>query len=181
MATILTILKIFKRHLLPNRKSNWTKTWWKASEQYRDSELLKSFRSESKMAGMMAILKIFKPCLFRNSKSVWTKTWWEALGWNGHLDLLDSFCWPLLWPSWKSWNDICYRTISQIKLKLGGRHWEDMETQNCQIRSIPTSKMADTAAILKFFKKTYHFSQILMRIEPKLDRRHRIDIGIQNC
>ena len=40
------ILKFFKRHLLPDHKSDWTKTWWEASEWHRDSKLLKSFHSD---------------------------------------------------------------------------------------------------------------------------------------
>ena len=41
---MVAILKFFKRNL-PNRKSDWAETWWEASEQERDSEWLKSFRS----------------------------------------------------------------------------------------------------------------------------------------
>ena len=43
---IKAILKFFKRHLLPKRKSDWAKTWWEASQWHKDSELLKSFRSD---------------------------------------------------------------------------------------------------------------------------------------
>ena len=39
-----SILKFFKRYLLPNSKSDWTETWWEASQWHRDSELLKLFR-----------------------------------------------------------------------------------------------------------------------------------------
>ena len=39
------ILKFFKRHLLPNRRLDWAKTWWEALELHRDSELLKLFCS----------------------------------------------------------------------------------------------------------------------------------------
>ena len=45
MAAMSAILKLFKRHL-PNYKSDWDETWWKTSEQQRDSEWLKSFRSD---------------------------------------------------------------------------------------------------------------------------------------
>ena len=41
MATIVAILKFFKKHLLPNCKS-----LWEASELHRDSELLKLFHSD---------------------------------------------------------------------------------------------------------------------------------------
>ena len=40
------ILKFFERHLLPNHKSDWAETWWEASERHKDSEFLKSFRSD---------------------------------------------------------------------------------------------------------------------------------------
>ena len=46
MAAMAPILKFLKRHLLPNRKSDWAKTLWEASERHRDSELLKLFRSD---------------------------------------------------------------------------------------------------------------------------------------
>ena len=46
MAAMVAILKFFKRYLLPNRKSNWAKTWWEASQWHRNSELLKSFSSD---------------------------------------------------------------------------------------------------------------------------------------
>ena len=45
MATVVTILKLFKRHLLKNCKLDWAETWWEASERHRDSELLKLFCS----------------------------------------------------------------------------------------------------------------------------------------
>ena len=45
------------------------------------------------------------------------------------------------------------RTISWIELKLSGRHCGNMEIQNCWNRSVPISKMAAKAAILKFFKR----------------------------
>ena len=46
MAAMAAILKFFKKHVLPNHKSDWAETGWETSEQYRDSELLKSFRSD---------------------------------------------------------------------------------------------------------------------------------------
>ena len=36
----------FSCYLLPNGKSNWTKTWWKALGQHGNLELLMSFRSD---------------------------------------------------------------------------------------------------------------------------------------
>ena len=49
--------------------------------------------------------------------------------------------------------DISSRTISWIELKLSRRHCGNMEIQNCENRSIPISKMAALAAILKSFKR----------------------------
>ena len=47
MAATVAILKFLNLHLLPNHKSDWAETWWEASEHYRDSELLKSFRFDN--------------------------------------------------------------------------------------------------------------------------------------
>ena len=44
MATMAAILKFFKLHLLPNRKSPWAET--EMGGIIRDSELLKSFCSD---------------------------------------------------------------------------------------------------------------------------------------
>ena len=41
--SMAAILKFFKRHLLPNRKTDWAETWWEASQWHRFSEFLKSF------------------------------------------------------------------------------------------------------------------------------------------
>ena len=48
--------------------------------------------------------------------------------------------------------DIASRTVSQIELKLGGRHWGYMEIQNCLNHSFLISKMATMMTILKIFK-----------------------------
>ena len=45
MAATVAFLKFYKQHL-PNRKADWAKTWWEASQWHRDSELLKSFHSD---------------------------------------------------------------------------------------------------------------------------------------
>ena len=73
------ILKFFKPHLLPNRKTNWAKTWWEASQWHKDLELLKLFCSDIKDGRKGAILKYFKQYLRPNPKSDWAETWWEAL------------------------------------------------------------------------------------------------------
>ena len=46
MATMAAILKVFSCYLLPNSKSDGVETWWKASGQHGDLELLKCFRSD---------------------------------------------------------------------------------------------------------------------------------------
>ena len=63
MAATVAILKFFKRHLLPNYNSVWAQTWWEESEWHRDSELLKSFRSDIQYGH---ILKFFKQHLLPN-------------------------------------------------------------------------------------------------------------------
>ena len=42
------ILKVSNFYLLPNSKLDSAETWWKASRQHRDLELLKWFRSDIK-------------------------------------------------------------------------------------------------------------------------------------
>ena len=59
--------------------------------------------------------------------------------------------WPPWGPSWNSSNDIS-QTMSPIELKLDGRHHSVTKIQNCWNYSLPISKMAATAATLKFFK-----------------------------
>ena len=54
------ILKFFRRHLLPNHKSDWAETWLEAMESYRHLELLKSLCVIFKMAALADILKYFK-------------------------------------------------------------------------------------------------------------------------
>ena len=46
MAAMAAILKIFKRHQLPNGKSDSAETWLGALGRHGESELLKSFRSD---------------------------------------------------------------------------------------------------------------------------------------
>ena len=45
MAAIEAILKVFNCYLLPSSKSDGAKTWWKASGQHGDLDLLKLFHS----------------------------------------------------------------------------------------------------------------------------------------
>ena len=83
----------------------------------------------------------------------WAETWWEALGLHGDSELLKLLC-----------SDIqdgghleIVQTASPLKpcwieLKLDGRHWEDMEIQNCYNQFVLISKIAATASILKIFK-----------------------------
>ena len=60
MAAMVAILKYFKRYILSNRKSDWAKTWWEASQWHRDSKLLKPFRSgiqDGRHGGHLEILQ----------------------------------------------------------------------------------------------------------------------------
>ena len=43
---VTAILKVFSCYLLLNHKSDGTETWWKASGQSADLELLKQFSSD---------------------------------------------------------------------------------------------------------------------------------------
>ena len=45
MAAMAALLKVFSCNLFPNSKLYGAETWWKASEQHGDLELLKWFRS----------------------------------------------------------------------------------------------------------------------------------------
>ena len=74
---MVAILKIFS-YLLPKGKSDWAETWWKASGQLGDWELLKSFVLISKM---VAILKFSNHICF----------WMVSLSWK-LVALLKSFC-----------------------------------------------------------------------------------------
>ena len=46
VSIMAAILKIFSCYLLPNCKSDGAETWWKASGQHGDLELLKHFHSD---------------------------------------------------------------------------------------------------------------------------------------
>ena len=64
MAATVAILKFLNLHLLPNHKSDWAETWWEASEHYKDSELLKSFRVDNQdgsHGGHLVILQTTSP------------------------------------------------------------------------------------------------------------------------
>ena len=137
------ILKIFEQHLLPNRYLDRGETWLEASEQHRDSELLKLFCSWK----------------FLNHVCPWLLSQIEpehvggiGVTWRFRIAKFIPFQylrWLPWWLAWKSWNDICSPRVVRIKLKLGWRHWGDMEIPNCKICSITTSEMA----ILIFFEQ----------------------------
>ena len=80
MAAMEAIWKIFRLHL-PDRKSDWSETWWEASQQDRNLEFLKSFRSDIQDGQLETFL-------LPNSKSDWAQTWLGALCWHGDLKLL---------------------------------------------------------------------------------------------
>ena len=124
---MVAILKFFKRHLLPNRQSDWAETWWEASQWHRDSKLV-LFGYPRWLPIWAASLKIFKRHLLLNPKSYWAETWWEASQWHGHSTLLKSF------HSDSKMADMV--TIlkfikPQVEPKLDGRQQGEMEIQNC--------------------------------------------------
>ena len=69
MVTMAAILKVFNCYLLPNRKLDGVETWWKASGQHGDLELLEWFSSDIQDAIMAPILKVFKSHLLQNGMS----------------------------------------------------------------------------------------------------------------
>ena len=143
------ILKFFKRHLLTNPKSDWAETWWEASQWHRDSKLLKSFHSDIQDGGHLEILQTTSPHKFWLS---WNLMGGITVTQRFKIVKIVPFRYPQR-PSWNSSNDISSQTISPIELKHVWRHHSDTEIQNCQNHSILLSKMATTAAILKFFKR----------------------------
>ena len=184
LSRMAAILKILKPHLLPNPKSDCAETWWEALGPHGDLELWTPFHSDIQDGPYVGNLEYLQMTFFPNCKLDWAETWLEAseqhrdsellklchfgikAGHHGcHLENLQTTStpeqqvklsqnlvggirvtwrfkiakfvlfqyprWPLFWPSWKSWNDICSQMVSSIKLKLSGRHWGDMEIQNC--------------------------------------------------
>ena len=130
MAATAAFLKFFKRYLLQNHKSHCTETLWEASERHRDSELLRLFRSNIQ-GGHLEILQTTK-----------TVSWIEPKL-DGSITVTQKFRiakivpfryprWPPRQPSWNSSNDISFKTrLSQTEPKFYGRHWSDIEIQNC--------------------------------------------------
>ena len=116
--------------------SDWTETWWEASQWNRDSELLKSFHSNIQ-DGRHGHLEILQTTFPPNHKSDWAKTWWESSQWHRDSELLQLFFSNIQdgqdggWPSWNSSKDISSQTVSQIEPKLDGKHRSDMEIWNC--------------------------------------------------
>ena len=150
------VLKFFKRHLLPNHKSDWAETWRKALEHYRDSELLNSSVPISKMAAMATILKFFKRRLLPNRRSDWAETM-ESIEATQRFRIAKIVPfwyprWPPWQPYWNSLNDISSQTISWIERELDGKNWSDIEIQNCLNRFVWLSKMGTCPAILKILK-----------------------------
>ena len=115
------MLKFFRRHL-PNFKLDWAETWWEVLERHRDSELLKSFRSDIQDGCHGGHLESLLP----NHMLDWAETWWEALEWHRDSELLKSFRLA-----------IQDGRLDHYGSQHDGRHWSDIEIQ---------------VAILKIFK-----------------------------
>ena len=152
MATMVTILKILKRHLLPNVKSDWAETWWEAFEKHGDSELLNSFHPDFQDGcdgGRQALgrwrFRIAKPFCYdihdgcHSSHledlqlSAYAMVCWS---WSvphpyicQQLFTFSTFpselypWWLPWWPSWKSSVVICSWTVRWMELKIEGKHW----------------------------------------------------------
>ena len=177
MATT-TILKVFNCYLLPNGKSDWAETWWKALGQRGNLEMLKSFRSDIKDSHHSGHLEIFKPHL--PQKLDWAESWWEALERYGHSELLKS-----------------YSSNNQNECPVS--HFEILQTTSAKSYTGLSWKLMVGIGVLWWFRivKIVHTSdgrwrpswnssnhissQIVSRIVPKLDRRHWSDMKIQNC
>ena len=88
----MAILKFSKGHFIPNRRSDWAKTWWEASERHRDSELLKLlfFFFFFFFDIQEFLLKFFKRHLLPNRNLDRAETWWEASERHRDSDLLKS-------------------------------------------------------------------------------------------
>ena len=83
---------------------------------------------------MVAILKFFKWYLLPNRKWDWAITWWGSFTMTQRFRIAKIFPFWCPRPPWGGWggggggslnssNDISSQTISQIELKLDGRHW----------------------------------------------------------
>ena len=102
MAAWAVILKFLKLHMLPNPKSDWAQTWWKALGPHGYLVLLKSFCSdiqdgchvshfENLQISPPAILKVFNCYLLLYSKSDGAETLWKTSGQHEDLELLKWF------------------------------------------------------------------------------------------
>ena len=123
-------------YLLPNCMLDGVETWWRALGQHGDSELLKWFGSDIQDGHHGSHLE----SLQITSSPEWYV--WLSLNLMGGIGVLWKFRsaknvlfqyprWMPWWPSWNSSNHISSQTVSQIAQKLDGRHYSDMEVQNC--------------------------------------------------
>ena len=151
MAAMAAILKFFKRHLLQNRKSDWAKTLFEASERHRDSVLLKLFRSN------------LKDGLSSNSSNdisqgvSWIERKLDGKDWSDTeiQNWLNCSVWLSKMAAWAAILKILKLHLlpnpksdwAQTWLKALGPH-ADLESLN---HSVPISKMAAMSAVLKIF------------------------------
>ena len=68
---MVAILKVFNCYLFPNSKSDGVETWWKASGQHGDLELLEWFRSDIQGGRHGSHLESLQLHLLQNGKSDW--------------------------------------------------------------------------------------------------------------
>ena len=138
-----------------NRKSDWAETWWEALGLHANSEMLKSLRSDIEDGHHGDHLQSLHICS-RTLSRIENKLGRRHLG---HISFRMAQIIPLRYPRWPQllsfWNctNVIFRALSRFKLKLEGRHREDMEIQVSYNRFVPISKMAATVPILKIFKR----------------------------
>ena len=151
LAAMAAILKVFSCYLLPNSKSEGAKTWWKASGQHGDLELLKLFHSGIQDGHHGSCLENLQITSVPEWLSLNDGRHWG----DGNSELLKLFCSnvKIKQPSWNSSNYISSNTVSQIALKLEGRHRGNTEIQTLLNCSVPVSKIATMVAILQLFKQ----------------------------
>ena len=158
------ILKLFKPHLLPNLQSDWAKTWWEALRGHGDSNLLKCFHSNIQDGCHGSHLENLqttsapKPKVRLNQNLMGgIEATWQLPGigakWIFRIVKILLFWyprWPAWWPSWNSSNCISSQTVSQLELKLEGRH---QTTWRFRTAKIGVTRITE---IPKYYRNTWN-------------------------
>ena len=124
MVAMVAILEVFNCYLLPNSKSDGVETWWKASGQHGDLEMLKWFRSDIQDGNNGSHLEDLHITFcsqwealecYRNSELL--KSFFSNIQYGCHLEFFQTTSPP--------------KQLVRLSQKLDGRHQGDMEIQNC--------------------------------------------------